>query len=109
MAMSRPRDRGADTLRRHRVRPHHVSGRLASCCGTAARGRWHGSTELRAQGRRPDAAERRPGLLTARVPLTLLLAICAISTGAPFARWAAPAPPIVIAALRVALASVLLL
>src|SRR6185295_4507248 len=29
-------------------------------------------------------------------------------TGAPFARWAAPAPPLAIAALRVGLASVLL-
>lgn len=38
-----------------------------------------------------------------------MLAICAVSTGAPFARWAAPAPPITIAALRVAFASVLLL
>jgi drug/metabolite transporter (DMT)-like permease len=44
-----------------------------------------------------------------RIPLALLLAICAISTGAPFARWAAPASPIVIAALRVAIAAVLLL
>jgi len=44
-----------------------------------------------------------------RVPLALVLAICAVSTGAPFARWAAPAPPIAIAALRVAFASVLLL
>jgi drug/metabolite transporter (DMT)-like permease len=44
-----------------------------------------------------------------RAPLPLLLAIVAISTGAPFARWAAPAPPIVIAALRVTLAAVLLL
>ncbi len=39
----------------------------------------------------------------------LALAIVAISTGAPFARWAAPAPPLAIAALRVGLASVLLL
>ncbi len=39
----------------------------------------------------------------------LVAAILAISTGAPFARWAAPAPPIAIAALRVAFASVLLL
>jgi drug/metabolite transporter (DMT)-like permease len=38
----------------------------------------------------------------------LVLAIVAISTGAPFARWAAPAPPIAIAALRVSLAAVLL-
>ena len=44
-----------------------------------------------------------------RVPILLVLALLAISTGAPFARWAAPAPPIVIAALRVAIASVLLL
>jgi drug/metabolite transporter (DMT)-like permease len=44
-----------------------------------------------------------------RVPLALILAILAISTGAPFARWAAPAPPITIAALRVAIAAVLLL
>ena len=43
-----------------------------------------------------------------RVPLALVLAICAISTGAPFARWAAPAPAVAIAALRVAFASVLL-
>jgi drug/metabolite transporter (DMT)-like permease len=40
--------------------------------------------------------------------LRLLLAIAAISTGAPFARWAAPAPAIAIAALRVGVASVLL-
>jgi drug/metabolite transporter (DMT)-like permease len=39
----------------------------------------------------------------------LVLAICAISTGAPFARWAAPAPAIAIAALRVGMAAVLLL
>jgi drug/metabolite transporter (DMT)-like permease len=38
----------------------------------------------------------------------LPLAILAISTGAPFARWAAPAPPIAIAALRVGLAALLL-
>lgn len=44
-----------------------------------------------------------------RVPPVLVLAICAISTGAPFARWAAPAPPIAIAALRVAISSLLLL
>jgi drug/metabolite transporter (DMT)-like permease len=44
-----------------------------------------------------------------RVPLSLVLAVCAISTGAPFARWAAPAPPIAIAALRVAFASLVLL
>jgi drug/metabolite transporter (DMT)-like permease len=44
-----------------------------------------------------------------RIPLALVLAIAAISTGAPFARWAAPAPPIAIAALRVAIAAVLLL
>ncbi len=44
-----------------------------------------------------------------RVPLALLLAILAISTGAPFARWAAPSAPIAIAALRVAMAAVLLL
>jgi drug/metabolite transporter (DMT)-like permease len=37
------------------------------------------------------------------------IAIAAISTGAPFARWAAPAPPIAIAALRVGLAAILLL
>jgi drug/metabolite transporter (DMT)-like permease len=43
------------------------------------------------------------------VPLALVLAILAISTGAPFARWAAPAPAIAIAALRVAIAAVLLL
>ncbi len=39
----------------------------------------------------------------------LVIAILAISTGAPFARWAAPADPIAIAALRVGFASVLLL
>src|SRR5712664_1196202 len=39
----------------------------------------------------------------------LALAVAAISTGAPFARWAAPAPAIAIAALRVATAAVLLL
>ena len=39
----------------------------------------------------------------------LALAVACISTGAPFARWAAPAPPIAIAALRVGMASVLLL
>lgn len=43
------------------------------------------------------------------MPLALVLAILAISTGAPFARWAAPAPAIAIAALRVAIAAVLLL
>ncbi len=40
--------------------------------------------------------------------LALPLAILAVSTGAPFARWAAPASPIAIAALRVLFASVLL-
>jgi drug/metabolite transporter (DMT)-like permease len=44
-----------------------------------------------------------------RVPLALLLAVCAISTGAPFAHWAQPAPALAIAALRVAIAAVLLL
>ncbi len=44
-----------------------------------------------------------------RIPLALVLAVCAVSTGAPFARWAAPAPPIAIATLRVAFAAVLLL
>lgn len=39
----------------------------------------------------------------------LILAILAISTGAPFARWAAPASPIVIAALRVGIAALILL
>jgi drug/metabolite transporter (DMT)-like permease len=43
-----------------------------------------------------------------RFPLALVLAIVAISTGAPFARWAQPAPAIAIAALRVAIASVVL-
>jgi drug/metabolite transporter (DMT)-like permease len=41
--------------------------------------------------------------------LRLLLAIAAISTGAPFARWAEPAPASAIAALRVGLAALLLL
>ena len=40
--------------------------------------------------------------------LRLLLAILCVSTGAPFARWAAPAPPLAIAALRVGIASLLL-
>jgi drug/metabolite transporter (DMT)-like permease len=40
--------------------------------------------------------------------LRLVLAILCVSTGAPFARWAAPAPPLAIAALRVATASVIL-
>src|SRR5882672_1415545 len=44
-----------------------------------------------------------------RFPLALVLAIVAISTGAPFARWAQPAPAIAIAALRVAIASAVLL
>jgi len=52
-------------------------------------------------------ANRAHGARRARVELAL--AIAAISTGAPFARWAAPAPPIAIAALRVAIAAVLLL
>jgi drug/metabolite transporter (DMT)-like permease len=38
----------------------------------------------------------------------LVLAILCVSTGAPFARWAAPAPPLAIAALRVGIASLLL-
>lgn len=57
-----------------------------------------------APGRTTDASSK-----PRRVPAALLLAILAISTGAPFARWAAPAPAIAIAALRVAIASVLLL
>src|SRR5690242_5927385 len=44
-----------------------------------------------------------------RAGFALVLAMGAISTGAPFARWAAPASPIVIAALRVAIAAVLLM
>jgi len=40
--------------------------------------------------------------------LRLVLAIMCVSTGAPFARWAAPAPPLAIAALRVGTASLLL-
>jgi drug/metabolite transporter (DMT)-like permease len=40
--------------------------------------------------------------------LRLVLAIMCVSTGAPFARWAAPAPPLAIAALRVATAALLL-
>lgn len=40
--------------------------------------------------------------------LRLVLAILCVSTGAPFARWAAPAPPLAIAALRVGMASLLL-
>lgn len=41
--------------------------------------------------------------------LRLVLAILCVSTGAPFARWAAPAPPLAIAAMRVGTASLLLL
>lgn len=41
--------------------------------------------------------------------LRLVLAVACISTGAPFARWAAPAPPLAIAALRVGCAALLLL
>lgn len=48
-------------------------------------------------------------LWSRRAPLALLLSIVAISTGAPFARWAAPASPIAIATLRVVFAAVLLL
>jgi drug/metabolite transporter (DMT)-like permease len=44
-----------------------------------------------------------------RTVVTLGLAVICISTGAPFARWAAPAPPLAIAALRVGLAALLLL
>ena len=41
--------------------------------------------------------------------ILLAVAILAISTGAPFARWAAPADPIAIAALRVGISAILLL
>ena len=44
-----------------------------------------------------------------RTVVTLSLAVACISTGAPFARWADPAPPMAIAAFRVGIASVLLL
>lgn len=47
--------------------------------------------------------------MVARRKALLVAAILAISTGAPFARWAAPAPPIAIAALRVGIAAILLL
>ena len=47
--------------------------------------------------------------MVARREALLIAAILAISTGAPFARWAAPAPPIAIAALRVGFAAILLL
>ena len=40
--------------------------------------------------------------------LRLVLAILCVSTGAPWARWAAPAPPLAIAALRTGFASLLL-
>jgi drug/metabolite transporter (DMT)-like permease len=43
-----------------------------------------------------------------RFPLALVLAVCAVSTGAPFVRWAHPAPPLAIAALRVAISAALL-
>src|SRR5256885_11705016 len=39
----------------------------------------------------------------------LVLAVCAVSTGAPFARWAAPAPALAIGALRITFAALLLL
>ena len=39
---------------------------------------------------------------------SLVLAVVAVSLGAPFARWAAPAPPVAIAALRVGIAALLL-
>lgn len=41
-------------------------------------------------------------------PLRLAAAIACVSTGAPFARWAAPCPPLAIATLRVGIASLLL-
>ena len=44
-----------------------------------------------------------------RAAAQVAIAIAAISTGAPFARWAAPAPPLAIAALRVGIAAILLL
>ena len=44
--------------------------------------------------------------MRARVSILLTLAVIAISTGAPFARWAEPAPAIAIAALRVGFAAV---
>jgi drug/metabolite transporter (DMT)-like permease len=59
-----------------------------------------------ARGGGAGAPERRPA---GRRAAQVALAIAAISTGAPFARWAAPAPPIAIAALRVAIAAALLL
>ena len=40
--------------------------------------------------------------------LRLVLAILCVSTGAPWARWAAPAPPLAIGALRTGFASILL-
>ncbi len=43
-----------------------------------------------------------------KVPYRLVLAVACISTGAPFVRWAAPAPALAIAALRVGFASILL-
>jgi drug/metabolite transporter (DMT)-like permease len=43
-----------------------------------------------------------------RSRLVLVLAVLAISTGAPFAHWAWPAPALMIATLRVSLASLLL-
>jgi drug/metabolite transporter (DMT)-like permease len=48
-------------------------------------------------------------MMRSRAPLALLLALVAISTGAPFARWAQPAPAIALPALRVAITAVLLL
>lgn len=44
-----------------------------------------------------------------RAAALLGVAVLCISTGAPFARWAAPAPPMAIAALRVGIAALLLL
>jgi drug/metabolite transporter (DMT)-like permease len=50
-----------------------------------------------------------PAAPARRIPIALVFAIGAISMGAPFVRWAQPAPAIAIAALRVTFASLLLL
>ena len=63
--------------------------------------------------RSPPPGEPLPTPLTAAAPrqlqgLALLAAALLVSTGAPLARWAAPMPPLAIAALRTAVAGVVL-
>ncbi|MCX5744755.1 MAG: DMT family transporter [Proteobacteria bacterium] len=46
--------------------------------------------------------------MATRFPYRLVAAIACVSTGAPFARWAAPTPPLAIGTLRVGMAALLL-